>query len=112
MSVPYRYSVLDLVWLQFEFYFVDTSVMMAGMQRVNSGHSCTLLRDRGSDSLLLGSATSNACILAQASWHLWLVLVSEVTLQLRALLPPGLLARISYFHVCRLWCVCVVLPNI
>lgn len=44
--MPYRYSVLDLVWLRFEFYFVDTSVMMAGMQSVSSGHSCTLLRDK------------------------------------------------------------------
>lgn len=32
VSVPYAYSVLNGVWLQFEFYFVDTSLMVPGIQ--------------------------------------------------------------------------------
>lgn len=70
MAKLYRYSVLNRVWLQFCFVD-DTSLMMAGIQRVISGHSALGLETntapaarRLSDRLFLGAATSNACILA------------------------------------------------
>lgn len=47
MAKLYRYSVLNPVWLQFCFVD-DTSLMMAGIQRVISGHRCTWIRDKQS----------------------------------------------------------------